>query len=1084
MAMLLSFLSSSAYSFEVDGVYYNILQDKASVSVTYRNTSYDTYIGDVVIPESVTHDGISYIVTEIGDRAFYKSATVTSISIPPTLKKIGLYSFQDANHIKKVYITDLSAWCMMDFDSFYSSPLAYGGSLLLNGQTVSSLDELNASCTRIGKYAFYGNTTLQNVVIPDNIETIGACAFQGCSGMEYLEVGTNVVSMGEGAFKGCSKLKTIKFKDSPNTIKLGRYETNKIYRYFKDCPLTTVYTGRNIDWADDGYNYTSYYPFNTVKTAIFNIDNSNMASAFTALTDAYIGPNCHEFSIYKTQLTNLYVFNNDITRAYIDSHKANIYVLDKTNIPQKIADLESEQVFNLLEVDNLQSNQSYEYGSLPSLNTNQFRSNVETMSIRLDELTLNKNVGVYNQGLNITFYNSLWDVVVNVPFTYTITPAPLTVIANDATRIYGIENSELTCSFFGFKNNETAEVLTKQPNVETTATKDSPVGTYPIIATGAEAQNYSFNYERGTLTITKANQEIEWNQKFENIGVGSVVELTAVSSAGLPIKYSVTDETIAEVYSQNGKKYVEFLKPGTVSIRANQEGNENYNEADRVSKTVTVSSLVKEITLNQTSLNLKEGEVFQLTAVVTPADASNKILEWTSTNPGVASVDENGKIVALKQGSATISAKTTDGSNISANCVVKVIKTVAGISLNITSASLSEGQTIQLTATISPETADNKSLRWESSNENIAVVSDNGLVTAKSQGEATIMVKSTDGSNVTATCDIKVLKLVNSIALDRTSATLSEGENVQLNAIVSPEVADNKTLAWTSSNEAVATVNQNGLVTAVSQGSAIITVKSTDGSNISASCNITVVNPIVSIALSESELTMSAGETKVLSAIVSPDNATNPTLKWESTNTDVAKVENGIVVAVADGEADIVVSAANYPGIEAICHVTVRTLVTEIILDYTELTLKEGDSAQLTATVLPNDASDGTLTWRSTDPEIATVNDGFVLAHKKGKAQIFAEATDGSGVTAVCEVSVSEYSGIEDVNDSIVSVYVSNRTIHFANVAGLVCRVIQLNGSEIYYNNSNSEHKEFSPSTIGTYIVIVGSKSYKMMIHD
>lgn len=676
IAMLLSFQTSSAYSFKVDEVYYNILQDNASVSVTYRNTSYDSYIGDVVIPESVTHDGISYVVTEIGNYAFNKSTTVTSITIPPTIKKIGLYAFKEANHIQKVYITDLSAWCMMELGNFESSPLKYGGSLLLNGQTVSSLDELNASCTKIGKYAFYGNTNLQNVVIPDNIESIDVGAFQGCSGMEYLEVGINVVSMGEGAFKGCSKLKTIKFKDSPNTINLGRYETNMVYPYFKDCPLTTVYMGRNIDWADDTYNYKYYYPFKTVKTAIFNI-NTNMSYAFTALTDAYIGPNCHEFRIYGTQLANLYVFNDNITDVYLESDEANIYVLDKTNIPQKIAGLKYKQVFNLLEVNNLQNNQSYEYGSLPNLNANQFQSNVESMSIRWDELELNKNVGMYNQGLNITLFNSLWDVVVNVPFTYTITSAPLTIIANNAMRSYGIDNPELTCSFFGFKHNETADVLTKQPKVETTATKDSPVGTYPIIVTGAEAQNYSFNYERGTFTITKANQEIEWNQKFEDIVVGSVIELTAVSSARLPIKYSVTDETIAEIYSQGGKKYVEFLKLGTVSIRANQEGNENYNEADRVSKKVIVTSLVEDVILNQTSLNLTEGETFQLTAVLTPTDASNKRLEWSSTNADVASVDYNGKVTALKQGLTTISAKTTDGSNITVNCEVKVIKAIS-----------------------------------------------------------------------------------------------------------------------------------------------------------------------------------------------------------------------------------------------------------------------------------------------------------------------------------------------------------------------------------------------------------------------
>lgn len=770
VAMLLSFLSMYAYDFEVDGVYYNIIEDKTCVSVTYRNTNYDTYTGNVVIPQSVEYNGVSYDVTEIGDRAFYKSTTVTTISIPSSLKEIGLYAFQDANHIQKVYITDLSAWCMMNLDSFYSSPLAYGGSLILNGQSVLSLDELNDTCTKIGKYAFYGNTFLRNVVIPDNIEFVEAGAFSGCSGIEYLEVGSNVVSLGAGAFKGCSKLEKIKFKDSSKTIKLGRYETGKIYRYFKDSPLSTVYAGRIIDWEDDGYNYTSYYPFNTVKTAIFNVDNINMASAFTALTDVYIGPDCHEFSISKTLLTNLYVFNNEITRAFIDSNKAKVYVIDKTNVPQKIADLKSVQIFNLLEVENCPTNQSYEYGSLPNLSADQFISNVESMNIRFDE-ELHKTVGVYNQGINITLYNSLWGAVINVPFTYTITPAPLTIIPENISRQFGHPNPELSCSFFGFKNNETVDVLTKLPNVETTANVNSPVGTYPIIATGAEAQNYSFNYERGTLTVTKANQEIEWSQSFGTVNVGDVIELTATCTSGLPVKYTATDESVAEIYSQGGKKYVEFLKPGTVSIRATQEGNENYNKADRISKSVTVVSLVKEIVLNQTSVNLNEGDTYQLTAIISPPDAPNKTLEWSSSNTEVATVDANGKILAIKQGQATITAKTTDGSNLLATCNIEVFEPtilISSITIDPSAITGEVGKTHQLTASIVPENASDKTLVWSSDNSTIASVDSDGLLTLHAKGNAIIKASATDGSGMSATCAVVVDEStsINDIVID------------------------------------------------------------------------------------------------------------------------------------------------------------------------------------------------------------------------------------------------------------------------------------------------------------------------------
>lgn len=211
------------------------------------------------------------------------------------------------------------------------------------------------------------------------------------------------------------------------------------------------------------------------------------------------------------------------------------------------------------------------------------------------------------------------------------------------------------------------------PNVETTATSESNVGTYPIIPSGAEAKNYTFNYERGTLTITKADQTIEWEQQFGTVNVGDVIELTATSSAGLPIKYTSTDDTVAEIFTQGGKKYVEFLKPGNVSIRANQEGNENYNEADRVSKSVKVDLLVSSIVLNQNAAAIAVGNSLQLTASVEPINASNKTLIWESANTEIATVDDYGKVNALKQGSTIITVKSTDGSNIVEKCMIEVV---------------------------------------------------------------------------------------------------------------------------------------------------------------------------------------------------------------------------------------------------------------------------------------------------------------------------------------------------------------------------------------------------------------------------
>ena len=757
IVMLSLIIASTAYpySFVSEGIYYNILSDQSAVEVTYRNTDYDTYIGEIIIPSEVSYNGNTYTVTGIGSRAFYKCSNVTAITIPPTVSKIGLYAFQDANHVQKVNISSLTSWCMMDVDSYYSCPLVYGGTLYLNNSPVSSLESLDSSCTTIAKYAFFGNTFLTNVVLPESIINVQEGAFRGCSNMTYLEVGSNVTNMGEGVFKSCSSLRTIKFCNSGQRLMLGRYEYGKIYKYFKDCPLTTVYIGREIDWEDDTHNYAYYYPFTTVETAIFNRIRATDYGFSNSLTTAYVGTNCKEVSFSSNKLNNLYIFTNDITQAYVKNTRTDVYIIDKSNIPSKISELMCGSINNLVEIQNLQNGATYIYGNTPEIDSNNFVNNVADMSLNTSASSLSSSVGFYDSGISIALSNDLWDVKYNLPYTYTITPAPLTVIANDASRKYGMDNPELTCSFFGFKNDETADVLTRMPNVETTATTSSNVGTYPIIPSGAEAQNYTFNYERGTLTITKADQTIEWEQQLGTVNVGDVLVLTATSSAGLPIKYTSTDETIAEIFTQNGKKYVEFLKPGNVSLRATQEGNENYNEADRISKSVKVNLPVSGITLNHNSATLAEGNSLQLTATVTPPNASNISLTWESANPDIATVDADGKVNALKQGSTTITVKTTDGSDISASCTITVVKLVTSIDISNTKISLKKGEQTTIIANALPSDATNPSLRWYSENENVATVVD-GVVTAVGIGTTYICVESTDGSNIVEKCEITV----------------------------------------------------------------------------------------------------------------------------------------------------------------------------------------------------------------------------------------------------------------------------------------------------------------------------------------
>ena len=256
--------------------------------------------------------------------------------------------------------------------------------------------------------------------------------------------------------------------------------------------------------------------------------------------------------------------------------------------------------------------------------------------------------------------------------------------------------------------------------------------------------------------------------------------------------------------------------------------------------------LVTNISLNATSATMSVGETKQLTATISPSNATNKSVTWSTSNSSVATVSSSGLVTAKNAGSATITCKTNDGSGKYATCDITVknaTNLVTNISLNATSATMSVGETKQLTATISPSNATNKSVTWSSSNSSVATVSSSGLVTAKSTGNTTITCKANDGSGKYATCDITVKNStvnVTSITLSPSSASLTVGDTQQLTATISPSNATNKSVTWSSSNSSVATVSSSGLVTAKSAGSVTIKCKANDGSGKYATCSIKV----------------------------------------------------------------------------------------------------------------------------------------------------------------------------------------------------------------------------------------------------
>ena len=465
------------------------------------------------------------------------------------------------------------------------------------------------------------------------------------------------------------------------------------------------------------------------------------------------------------------------------------------------------------------------------------------------------------------------------------------------------------------------------------------------------------------------------------------------------VTWSTSDESIAKV-DYNGK--VTAVREGSTTITA-KAGEKTATCAVSVSKKVVD---VTSVTLNKTELTLTEGDSETLTATVKPDDATDKTVTWTSSDASIASVDANGKVTAVKDGSATITAKAGEKTATCAVTVSKNVVAVTSVTLNKTELTLTEGDSETLAATVKPDDATDRTVTWSTSDATVAAVDNNGKITAVKEGSATITAMAGEES---ATCAVSISKKVievASVTLNKTELILTEGDSETLTATVKPDDATNKTVTWSTSDESIAKVDNNGKVTAVKEGTATIIARA--GAK-SATCALSVrrkVIEVTSITLNKAELTLTEGDSETLTATVKPDDATDKTVTWSTSDATIATVDNnGKVTAVKAGSATITAKAGEK---SATCALSVSRKVievTSVTLNKAELTLTEGDSETLSATVKPDDATDKTVMWSSSDASVASVDaNGKVTALKEGKATITAKAGEKS---ATCAVNVS-----------------------------------------------------------------------------
>ncbi|NLP34515.1 MAG: hypothetical protein GX359_04875, partial [Clostridiales bacterium] len=488
---------------------------------------------------------------------------------------------------------------------------------------------------------------------------------------------------------------------------------------------------------------------------------------------------------------------------------------------------------------------------------------------------------------------------------------------------------------------------------------------------------YKFDVEELNL---ETGDEYEIKVTFEDKGM-TVIDL----------RWESTDTRIATV-DHYGK--IKTHRPGVVTISArNEDGN-------KVSLKLTVIEPVEEILLNFTEKTIRIGDKFNLYASVTPSNATNQKIIWESSDAEVATVNKNGLVEGLKSGIVKITA-SIEGEEVTAICEVTITEDATDIELNHTSYRLGLGDKVTLKADVGPRFAD-QNVKWISNNTKVATVNSKGRVTGVSYGFATITAITRDGTELEASCEIEVVKPVKRVLLDKGYLSMMAGESKKLKATISPASATYNTIKWTSSDDSIAIVDENGVVTAIKAGKVEITAAAEDGSGKKAVCivNIRAGIPATGITAMDKKITMVPGEVKTVKVVLNPVNSTDG-ITWSSDNSAIAKVDpkSGKITARSTGTANVMVMTDG--GKSAVIQINV------VGLNFNDLTLEQYTTYGSNLTV---EGTDSNVNWSIDNPSVAKItkigrNSLRISSRGTGKATITA-TVDGRKLK--CKLTVTE----------------------------------------------------------------------------
>ena len=295
-----------------------------------------------------------------------------------------------------------------------------------------------------------------------------------------------------------------------------------------------------------------------------------------------------------------------------------------------------------------------------------------------------------------------------------------------------------------------------------------------------------------------------------------------VNAANKAVTWASSNPAAATVV--NG--LITAIAVGSSTITVSSTDGSNRSATALVTVTPVPIVPIIAITLNQTTASLYPTNTLTLTAIITPSNATNKSVTWSS-NSSNAAVNSSGVVTAVSAGSAVITATSVSGSQI-ATCTITITIPVTSVTISPASNMINMGARKQLTATVLPSNATNKAVTWSSANASVATVSSTGLVMGIAPGSTTIRVQTVD-RGFTATSNVTIVVGVQNVTLQTKNISLVKGATFQAIATIAPSNSANKTVTWSSAISSVATVTNTGLITAIRNGTGIISVFTQDG---------------------------------------------------------------------------------------------------------------------------------------------------------------------------------------------------------------------------------------------------------------